>query len=285
MRSSGFAKGTPCSPSTTCGPLAPSPSRKRLPLIAASVSAVIAVIDGARALICMIPVPSPMRDVRAARNASGVTASWPHASADHATSTPSFSASHTKSIARPQALASAPLAGPPKPIATFISGRRVEEALEAVLRVRADRDLLEHAHADVVAAARPHDLLDVLVLRRVLVQVGGLPRLAGLRVLALPLAVAPDRVLVADALHAEGEQRLQHDLVLLPVDLDLGDRGALRAARAGRVLDLVIDVEERHLPRVVDERDLLRVVVHRHDHPVPVPAHAGVVLEDARVRA
>jgi hypothetical protein len=40
---------------------------KRSLLIAAIVSAVIAVIAGTRALICMMPVPSRIRLVRAAR--------------------------------------------------------------------------------------------------------------------------------------------------------------------------------------------------------------------------
>ena len=39
------------------------------------VSAVIAVMDGARALTCMMPVPSRMRSVRAPTHASGATAS------------------------------------------------------------------------------------------------------------------------------------------------------------------------------------------------------------------
>src|SRR5262245_29637724 len=125
------------------------------------------------------------------------------------------------------------------------SGRRVEEALEAVLRVRPDADLLEHADAGLAAAARAHHLLDVLVVERVLVQVSHLPRLAGLRVLALPLAVPPDRVLVADSLHAEAEQRLELDLVALAVELDLRDHGAARAARAGLVVDLMVDAEQR----------------------------------------
>ncbi len=50
------------------------------------VTAVIAVIAGVRAGICMIPLPSFRVDVRAARKASTVTASVPHASAVHAES-------------------------------------------------------------------------------------------------------------------------------------------------------------------------------------------------------
>jgi hypothetical protein len=62
---------------------------------AARVSAVMAVMAGTRALICMMPVPRRMRSVFAARKASGVTASWPQASAVQTVSTPSFSASWT----------------------------------------------------------------------------------------------------------------------------------------------------------------------------------------------
>ena len=65
-------------------------------------SAVIAIIGGTRAVICMIPVPRRMRDVTAARYATEVTASWPHASADHAKSTPSRSASRTYSTTSDQ---------------------------------------------------------------------------------------------------------------------------------------------------------------------------------------
>ena len=42
--------------------------------------AVMAISAGVRVPACMMPVPSRMREVRAAMKASGVTASWPHAS-------------------------------------------------------------------------------------------------------------------------------------------------------------------------------------------------------------
>ena len=91
-RVSGARYGTPCNPSTTCGPLAPSPSTKRPPDSACSDNAVIAVIDGTRALICMMPEPRTMRFVCAARKASDVAASCAHASADQAYAAPMFSA-------------------------------------------------------------------------------------------------------------------------------------------------------------------------------------------------
>jgi hypothetical protein len=59
--------------------------------------AVIAVIAGVRAGICMMPVPTWMRVVRAAIHAAGVTASEPYASAVQTEEYPSRSASRTLS--------------------------------------------------------------------------------------------------------------------------------------------------------------------------------------------
>ena len=53
VRASGLANRTPCQPSETCGPETPSPSRKRPALSRSRVAAVIAVIAGVRAGICM----------------------------------------------------------------------------------------------------------------------------------------------------------------------------------------------------------------------------------------
>jgi len=68
---------------------------KRLPDIAARLMAVIATRAGVRVPAWTMPVARRMREVRAATKASGVTASWPHASADQTQSTPSRSASTT----------------------------------------------------------------------------------------------------------------------------------------------------------------------------------------------
>jgi hypothetical protein len=95
MRPSGWANGTPCKPSITWGPDAPRPRMNLLPEMRASVRAVIAVMAGVRAPSCMIPDASWMRSVRPARNASGVAASLPHASAVQHTATPIRSASTT----------------------------------------------------------------------------------------------------------------------------------------------------------------------------------------------
>ena len=77
VRAIGLPNGTPCQPSTTCGPDAPMPSRKRLFDRACRVSAVMAVQAGVRACICMMPTPALMRLVRARIQAVGVTASVP----------------------------------------------------------------------------------------------------------------------------------------------------------------------------------------------------------------
>src|SRR6476661_7577887 len=89
----------------------------------------------------------------------------------------------------------------------------VEELLEAVAGVGAERDLLEHADPDLVAGRGAHHLLEVLVLEGHRIEVGDLPRLARVRELALPHAVAPLGVHVADALHAEADERLEVDVL------------------------------------------------------------------------
>ena len=55
---SGLPHGSPCQPSTTCGPDVPRPSSRRPPESRSSVTAVIAVFAGVRAGSCRIAVPS-----------------------------------------------------------------------------------------------------------------------------------------------------------------------------------------------------------------------------------
>ncbi len=93
---SGAVNRIPCQPSITCGPLTPSPSRNRPPDSACSDSADMASSAGLRAPIWAMPDPSRIRLVCAARNASGVSASWPQASAVHAEAAPRASASRTR---------------------------------------------------------------------------------------------------------------------------------------------------------------------------------------------
>ena len=85
VRASGRANGTPCHPSTTCGPETPSPSRKRPPESTSSPVAVMAVMAGVRAGIWKMAEPMSMRVVWAAIQASMVAASVPYASATQAT--------------------------------------------------------------------------------------------------------------------------------------------------------------------------------------------------------
>ncbi len=92
MRASGRPKRTPCQPSETCGPETPSPSRNRPPLSTSRLAAVIAVIAGLRAGICITAEPTSIFSVCAASQASTVGLSDPYASAAHTTLKPSASA-------------------------------------------------------------------------------------------------------------------------------------------------------------------------------------------------
>src|SRR5215472_6655008 len=93
----GASKLTPCQPSITCGPLVPMPSRNRPPESSCNDIADIASMAGLRAPSWAIADPSAMRSVCPARKASGVSASWPHASATQTDVAPRRSASRTKS--------------------------------------------------------------------------------------------------------------------------------------------------------------------------------------------
>jgi hypothetical protein len=77
VRCSWRANRWPCQPSATCGPLEPMPSITRPSDSWSSVAAVIAVIAGDRAGICMMPVPRRIRFVWPASQARMVTASEP----------------------------------------------------------------------------------------------------------------------------------------------------------------------------------------------------------------
>ena len=69
--------GTPCHPSLTWGPDTPRPSRKRPPDIVSIVAAVIPVIAGVRAGICITADPRWIRSVSAPIHASIEGASEP----------------------------------------------------------------------------------------------------------------------------------------------------------------------------------------------------------------
>ena len=80
MRPTGAANGTSCSPSASCGVLAPSPSTKRPPETDASVAAAIAMVAALRFHTPRIPVPSVIRSVRTAASASSTVMSYAHVS-------------------------------------------------------------------------------------------------------------------------------------------------------------------------------------------------------------
>ena len=80
-RLTGLPYGTPCQPSTTCGPDAPTPQMNRPPDSSARLIAVMAAIAGERAGICIMAVPTFIFCVCASIHAAGVTASDPYASA------------------------------------------------------------------------------------------------------------------------------------------------------------------------------------------------------------
>ena len=121
---SGELNRTPCQPSMTWGPLVPSPSRNRPPDSACIDIADIASSAGVRAPTCAIPVASRIRLVFAARNASGVKASYPQASATHTESAPRRSASTTKV----RSSSSIPLTATPTRMPPSVPGRRPTRA-------------------------------------------------------------------------------------------------------------------------------------------------------------
>ena len=113
--------------------------------------------------------------------------------------------------------------------------------LEAVGAVGAEDGLLEDADALAVTHADLHQVLDVLVLEGGLVDVGQLPTLRLHGQLALPVAVGPGGVAVADALHAVGELLLEGDLVAGVVfQRGHGQGGAFDHAAAGLELEFVL---------------------------------------------
>ena len=92
VRASGLSKRTPCQPSETCGPDTPSPSRNRPPVSTSRLAAVIAVMAGVRAGICITADPMSMVLVCAASQDRTVGLSEPYASAAQTTAYPRDSA-------------------------------------------------------------------------------------------------------------------------------------------------------------------------------------------------
>lgn len=77
VRASGLSNLTPYQPSETWGPDTPRPRRKRPPESESRVAAVIAVMAGWRAGICMMAEPTSIDSVCAATQASTVGTSEP----------------------------------------------------------------------------------------------------------------------------------------------------------------------------------------------------------------
>src|SRR5262249_34744297 len=93
------------------------------------------------------------------------------------------------------------------------------------------------------------------------------------------------RVLVADALHAEAEQRIELDRLAPAVVADQREPGSARTARAGDEVDLVLARGEQLDPRVLDAGDVVGVLVDGAHHAVEVPGPTVLVLEQPDVRA
>ena len=91
-RAPGRSQGTPCRPSVSGGLPAPRPREKRPPEARCKPAAASAMLAGVRPHTESTPVPSPIRDVRAASSASRIVASWVHASAIWTRSSSSASA-------------------------------------------------------------------------------------------------------------------------------------------------------------------------------------------------
>ena len=111
------------------------------------------------------------------------------------------------------------------------AGEAVEDAGETARVVLAERELLEHAEADLVAPAGAHHLLDVDVPRLDVVELLDLVLLGTDRELAVPVTVAPFGMRVAEAAHAEREQRFELDAFLGVVVVEQPQRRALRTAQ------------------------------------------------------
>jgi hypothetical protein len=93
--------------------------------------AVMAVVAGVRAGICMTAVPTPIRSVRAATHVSVVTASEPYASALHTESKPRRSASATRGSTSTGPVPQYPMCSP-----SFIAAKHRAGEDVGVTRVR-----------------------------------------------------------------------------------------------------------------------------------------------------
>ena len=74
-----------------------------------------------------------------------------------------------------------------------------------------DAQLLDNAVAQPVIHARAHQLLDVKVFHRKRIERAAAPSVSRHRQLALPKAVAPLRMTIADALHLKRQDRFERN--------------------------------------------------------------------------
>ena len=98
VRATGRSNATPCQPSTTAGPDAPSPSRKRPSVSDHREPARPAIIAALRANTDDTWVPSCSRSVLAAHQPSSAEQSYPHGSLIHTPYSPTESAVVTRSV-------------------------------------------------------------------------------------------------------------------------------------------------------------------------------------------
>src|SRR5438105_1427455 len=151
-----------------------------------------------------------------------------------------------------------------KELRSFVA---VENAGEAARMVVAERELLENTEAGPVAPTGAHHLLDVDVPRLDVVELFDLVLLGADRELAVPVAVSPFRMRVAETAHPERQQRLELDAFLAAVVTEQAQRRAFGAPqplgpthfvhRCREVVDTRLGVGAEHgfaLPDEVEHR-------------------------------
>src|SRR5262249_34827296 len=144
--------------------------------------------------------------------------------------------------------------------------------------VRSDHQLLEHAEPLLAAQARAAELLDVEVARIHRVEVGQRPADSVDDLGALPLAVTPFGIEVAEAAHLEGEDGLERYGEGRAAMRGERDLGRARPAGAGAPAHAMVDRRHRLGSALVQ-------AARGGDAAARVPAPALAVLVDGEVRA
>src|ERR1700676_5031161 len=112
----------------------------------------------------------------------------------------------------------------------------VEEADEPGRFIGTETDLLQHADAGALSIAGADNLLDVKMLRRQWVKLLRIERLPADFQLALPHALSPLGMSVAEALHLELQDWFEDDRACLAVVINQVDLGGPRQPRAGNIV-------------------------------------------------